>query len=562
MKHRGRLWWLGVCLAGILWLPPLNAAGIQIVTVLGYNGYIIPEHWVPLQIQLKGMNESSARIEIIREDQTGALPQRVESFLLHGVNRAELPVFAAEDTKSIKVRVLAGNQLLAEQILDMKSKVFPGHLVLTANIPAIETQSIEQSLLPIEPVMAVPISIHDLPNMGLNYDGVSCLVLNDPEPVLNPAQLKALRYWLAGGGKMVVLGAAQDMILSALGVRPVDPVKDSSDILKADIPITDIPITDIPLGLGNIRIIRNHFPENMPGGNIGIWQKWLALKPYHETARLAVVHCFLNEPWGQENKKPNYPFSGIAIILTIWMVVALCIIWRRPKNLLVSFLIFTLVSAGLMIPLAGYLTAIWRRGALIHSRAVILPESGMLLESNIQLKPSQGASPWGTEIKLGREEQGRINSRGRKDSAWNHGTAYSLYSVYAWDTTMLQLMGAFPDVSVVPDPIRASLRKRDQRIIPVTTQTVLWDGKQWRVLKRTKNGGRQWAIQEEAPAWLKDDESWLRKLQSLWPGTAWLCGRSVLPTPLQLQIQTGASPEVYWAMPDVKPVSGGNHPGF
>jgi hypothetical protein len=558
VKRRWRFWWFGLCLFGLFWIPPSDAAGIQIVTTLGYNGYIIPEHWVPLQIQLKGMNESSARIEIIREDRTGARFERIESFLLHGVNRAEFPVFAAENIKSITVRVLTGDQLLAEQALDMKSKVFPGHLVLTANIPAIETQSIEQSLLPIEPVMAVPVNIRDLPNMGLDYDGISCLVLNDPEPVFSPAQLKALRYWLAGGGKLVVFGMDQGTmnILSTLGVQRINPVKGLSGILKTDIPMVDIPITDIPLGLGNIRVIRNRFPENLPGGNIGFWRKWLALKPYHETARLTAGHCFFNEPWGQEDKKTTYPFSGIAIIFTIWTGVALGIIWRHPKNLLVSFLVFTLVSAGLMIPLAGHLTATWRRGALVHSRAVILPGSGgMLLESNIQLKPSQGASPWGMEIKLGREEQGRINFRGQQNTAWNHGTAYPWYTVYAGDITMLRLMGVFPDVSVVSGPIHTPLQERKQWFIPATSQTVLWDGKQWRVLKKSQNGGQRWVSQEEAPVWLKDDESWLRKLQTLWPGTAWLCGRSVLPAPLQLRIQTGPAPEVFWAMPDVKSVS-------
>jgi hypothetical protein len=541
MKHRWVLLWLGLCFIGIFLPLRLDAAGIQIVTAVGYNGYIIPEHWVPLQIQLKGMNEPSARIEIIREEPIHQAP--AESFRLRGVNRVEFPVFAAENIKSLKVRVLAGDQLLAEQVLDMKSKIFPGHLVLTANVPDAETQAIERSLLPIEPVMAVPVNIHELPNLGLNYDGVSCLVLNDPEPVLTPAQLKALRYWLAGGGKLLVFGAGQDMMkmMAAMGVKRDD---------LANAPLMNAP--DISMGLGKIRIIPNRLPEAIAGENSSIWRRWLALKPYRETVRLTASHCFFNESWGQTETTAAYPFPAMAIIFTIWTGAALFFIWRRPKNLLACFLVFTLISAILMLPLTGYLTAHWRRGALIHNRAVILPDSGgVLLAANIQMKPSQGASPWGAVIDRGRDEHGFINYGGRRHTAWNHRTAYPWYSIYAGNETRLNLMGVFPDWN----PVRRRLPDREKWSMPVTGQTVSWDGKQWRVLKKAKNGQWRWVNGTDAPAWLKSDEDWLRKLQSLSPEIAWLYGRGVLPARFQLRIQTGAVPEFSWAMPDLKQFS-------
>ena len=545
MKHKWGFWWLGLCLAGIFWPAPVHAAGVQIESLLGFNGYIVPEHWMPFHIQLNEFHEPSARIEIVREEQSGSGPERIESFLLRGVYRVEIPVFAARNIKHLKVRVLAGDQLLAEQILDLKAKVFPGHLVLTVNIPTIENQAIERSLLPIEPVAAVPVNIHELPNMGVDYDAISCLVFNDPAPVLSPAQKKALRYWLAGGGKLVIFGPDRDIesarfdIMAAFGVKPV----------KKGIG-NDSSFEDFSCGLGTIRLIRSRLTENLQGGNVAVWRKWLNLKPFGESIRLNAAHGFFTEPWGQKEKTAPYPFGMIALILAVWTGVALFVIWRRPKNLLASFLIFTLVCVLLIIPLAGYITSNWRRGALAHNRALILPDSGgMLLQSDIQMKSARGASPWGTRINFGRDEQGWINFRGRGETAWSHDTVYPWYSIYHWNIDELQLMGVFPDVVADFNPDPNLMTKQGSWTIPVTGQTVLWNGSRCRVLKNIVNGKPQWGKPGDVPAWLNDDEEWLRKLQALWPDIPWLCGRGVLPTRMQLRIQNGPAPEVFWAMP-------------
>ena len=204
-RNRMRLFFM-ICCYGIFLLPSLNAAGIQMQVTLGYNGYVIPEHWTPLRIQINGPLDAASRVEIIRHE-TETQHDVAESYLLQGVNRLECPVFAAESLKNITVRLLEGNELVAEQILNLKARVFPGHLALTVNLPAIETQAIGQTLLPVEPILALPLDIYDLPGLGLDYDGVSCLVLNEPKPILNPAQLKSLRFWLTGGGKLIVCGA-------------------------------------------------------------------------------------------------------------------------------------------------------------------------------------------------------------------------------------------------------------------------------------------------------------------------------------------------------------------
>ena len=516
--------------------------------VLGYNGYVIPEHWAPLRIQIDGPFDASSRIEIIRHE-AETQHDIVESYFLQGVNRLECPVFAAESLKNITVRLLERDELVAEQIVNLKTRVFPGHLTLTANLPAIETQAIGRSLLPVEPMLAIPLDIYDLPNLGLDYDGVSCLVLNEPEPILTPAQLKSLRFWLTGGGKLIVCGAGLDfkkLMAAAFGVKQIDP---------GQAPLTT------PVGLGSISIIQNHLNEMRPEDKVGFWRQLLALEPYRKTVRLTTNNCFFTGPWRQNAAPASYPFLIMAIILVVWGGVALVIMQRNSQNFLVDFLIFSLLCSILAIPAARLLMAGWHRGALIFSRAVLLPDSGgMLLATDIHTEPinpirfsEDGASPWGSILRLGEDELGDIDLPAPKDPTnWDHRTVFPWYTVYAGGDAGLELMGVFPDV--LPDFSGSQSTIATPLQLPVTTRTVLWDGKQWRVLQSIKSGRKQWVNLTQAPAWLEDDEGWLRKLQSLTPEVAWLYGRSSLPPRLKLQIQGYTVPELSWAMPCLKPL--------
>ena len=147
-------------------------------------------------------------------------------------------------------------------------------------------------------------------------------------------------------------------------------------------------------------------------------------------------------------------------------------------------------------------------------------------------------------------EQGGIDLGHQKITKWNHRTVVPWYTIYSGDATGLELMGAFPDV--LPDFSGSKSAPAVPLQLTVTSRTVLWDGKQWWVLSSIKSGLKQWVKTTQAPAWLKDDEVWLRKLQSLTPEVAWLCGRSCLPPRLNLRIQAEPVTELSWAMPYLK----------
>ena len=183
---------------------------------LGYGGFVIPQHWVPLQIQVNQTIEK-ARIEIIRINQsqsnvTTTSDSVIEDYIMLNLNRLEVPIFMAKNLKELKIRLFSGSQLVTEEVVDLKTKIFPGHQVLAINLATEDQQEIEKLLLPIEPVLVVPINFRELPICLLNYDGASGLVIRKFKPLLSPAQLVALRSWLSEGGRLVVSGRPEDII--------------------------------------------------------------------------------------------------------------------------------------------------------------------------------------------------------------------------------------------------------------------------------------------------------------------------------------------------------------
>ena len=80
-------------------------------------------------------------------------------------------------------------------------------------------QSISHALFPEESIQVKSINLEDLSSIGLNYDCVSAIVLSDPGITLTPAQINALKFWIAGGGQFVIFNLLPDpdSIINKLG---------------------------------------------------------------------------------------------------------------------------------------------------------------------------------------------------------------------------------------------------------------------------------------------------------------------------------------------------------
>jgi hypothetical protein len=538
----------------------LQAARIQMTTRLGFGACVIPGRWVPLWVQIKGVVEP-ARVEVIRYSDGGGSPS-CESFTLPNTGAAfsqlEIPLLADFKIKSVCTRLYHGEQLLTEQSLDLSNKIFPGHLILTISLPATEQQAIQKSLLPREPVLTVPIRPEELPSSGLNYDGVSGLVINDPSLVLAPAQIKTLRSWLAGGGRLVILAtdpaperASQpaSLIESLAGHRNSYP-KDEIDVF--------------PLGFGSVTITR---PK--PGGAgilrlTGGWREILNLKPYLQTSRLSAGQCFPRTFTPKFGRKFSL-LNPLSEFLFFWAGVGVFFsLFLKKKPVLIYFFILTLLSVAVTIPLAGFLASNWKHGATWHTRAVFLPDSGgMFINTAISLAYNPAneigvySSPWGMALKSSSNEAGGLKLEtnrgdGKRMAFWGHPQSRSWYSLSAGDSNNLVLAGCFPEFTVSetgkPTNTPNSLNLKLHQIM-IPNDTISWDGQQWRLLINNDLDAPRWREISKPPEWFQNDVEWMKHFQTLFPKTLWLGGRYQLPDRLSLKIQGGAIPEFFWVMP-------------
>ena len=369
---------------------PTRAAGVRMTAALGHGGYVVPGRWNPLRVRVANVTEAAV-VEIVGRGAVERFPCRVEE----GAGGLECPVYADPVGRPLRVRLVSGGRTVAEQAIDVGKKSFPGHVVLAIDVPAQVQQAIERILLPGEPVYVVGVSLAELPSLGLDYDGVSGIVLADPGPVLNPGQTQALRGWLAGGGRMAVLGARQGVESIAAMFLQYEQVQAMEGQAGRS------------LGLGSITLLPEPGTANDSTGQVTTWQRLLAFKPFADSARLTAGRGF---PEGGKTSLPPVPVPvGLVLTLAAWTALAVILGLMRPRLAVLWFVLFTTGCSLLVVPIGSQLGRAWHRGAAAQSRVIILPDDGGTLASiRVQLAPGRtawtsfgmAATPWGVDVRL------------------------------------------------------------------------------------------------------------------------------------------------------------------
>lgn len=561
-----------VILAEIFAAHQVGAAVPELSTDLGYGGYLIPGRWMPLRVQVRNAPEN-ARLEIYKlsEDQASLA---AESYPCRGDCRIESALFIDNDFTGVRLRLLAGTEVLAVQKLE-RTKIFPGHLILTLDLPLALEKTIETVLLPREPVLVVPLSLTDLPGSELNYNGVSRLILVDPGPVLNPVQLQAVRHWLAEGGHLILCASptAKEGLAGEILERTEPPptLKSSGKVVR--------------IGLGSITILPATADEILQSNQAGIWQKILQLLPYGESAPISVTDSFMN---GDDPVRGTVPLpQKIPLLtwsLTGWSVLALLTLWftkRKslsfcPLYLLILAMIFTVAA----FPTGRLIGGIWQRGAVSHIRMVFIPGSASpLVNATIRLPQTGGLtlgigrfSPWGVTVSTPMES-GRIEPA-RKLAVWRHSGPIPQYFVGSSGNRSLKLVGR-PDgtgnVSTRAPRLgdQASLQEGTIPLFDSAAAALTWVESQGTVTRVAMCRGDQWYLRRdgttvgqelwravgEVPDWGKGEVAWLSKITGIDPRQGWLVGLAAFPG-LDLRIQGGRIASACWAIP----FSGGIEP--
>jgi hypothetical protein len=498
---------------------------------LGYGSYVIPGRWTPLRVWMRG-GPDPARVEIQRLAGSESYSGRNEEWI-------ECPVFADESSASLRLRLIAAGRVLAGERLNLFTKMFPGHLILTVAIPAAVQRTIQTALDPDEPVLTVAIDYQDLPVNGLSYDSVSGLVIADPGPVLAPAQLGALRGWLVGGGRLVIFGTpGPDSLLSAFtGFRAGKTGGDGSFM--------------VPMGLGGIVMIQPELSGSKAYQTAGRWRELLALRPYLETSRLTAADLFeAAEPASKPVRPKRGVTLGVALSLAAWYGMILISSLSR-RNRWRKLAAGTVLAMILIFPVASHWSGIWRRGAAICGKGVLLPGSGRgLIKVGIGLSPSSAwelgpdpASPWGIRVALD-SDQGLFRPN-RDRSEWNHLSSAPGLHIRQLSSHRLELTGSIPiqpQSMIIPNPEPGL---RSLKIPQLLEHDLLW----WNGRTFASYSDQGWSrLTANPPGWLKGEERWLRQLRRRFPELHWIIGRGDL-LGSRLRIEHYPVRDLIWLMP-------------
>jgi hypothetical protein len=524
----------------ILLLPgPVFCAEVKIKTRVGINGYAVPGTLTPVIIETNRAI-TNGRLEIVAYNETNSYTI-INSISINNLKRIETSVFVNESINELKVRLFSGKQKLLEAGLNYRIKLFPGNLILALKAPSATQQLIEKALLPSESTLAVPIEIANLPGTVLNYDGVGGVILSDPGPVLKPLQIKALKAWLAQGGRMA-LGAArsgEDSLLSMLGID-----QDNQDR------------NFYSIGFGGITAFRNGF--NDLKHDAAEWRELLNLKPYTETSRIMVGRFFPDfkaAPAPNLLEQSSGAVAYLAIILILWAAAGLLVIVATKHNRALFLTCAALVWLVAAFPIGSWLGGIWNRGAEIHCYNLVLPETGLMLTDvkvrfnryysgkNINFK----SSPWGGKIRIGEAGHGIVEPRSEKKSF-----TWSNYSDLTETETIVKSVGSnWVNINgcYLLKNFNTGVMNRIEpaRIMGSGSKTVIWDGKDF-YLNRFLEVNEGWDKMDQPPVWLRNETEWLNNLKRFSPGTIWLMGRGSL-SDVKIKIENNVYPGELWACP-------------
>jgi len=556
---------------------PCGAATTRLSASLGFGGFVVPGRWNPLWARSDGgagtAGEGSIQV-VLRSEDGSAIG--IETFPCKDGLRVECPVMVDERLQSISVRLVSSGEILAEEKIAARSRLFPGHVVLVCGEGSIAELAISAALYPAEPVQAVSLGLGDLPSRGLDYDAVSAVVLRDPGRAIAPAQRDAMVSWIAGGGRLAVTA----------------PRRAGESVLASLFPGLDATRADqgrssLPYGLGAVELVRESASSERPGEAERRWRAALALSPYGSSERLTASRAFKSAA-ASFPKDPRASRAEVVLLvaLALWAAIAALASRNRKKSLL-PVIAAAAASFAFALALAAPLEAMLRRGARVSTRALVLPEDGSAIVS-IGVRTSFGdalreflsvKALRGLRVEYGSLEGGLMSSASSADGAafeWSHALPKAALSLRSSSRDALDLAGiiefealegsGFPREALdatfsreLPE-LESSGRLAFALAAPGSPSGAPPGGSPGEVAWLSRSDGR-WVPEPTAPSWVGNDASWIDALRSIAPGRPFLVGRCFAPA-LGLSVGGSAAAGLLWAMPvAARPVTAMRDPG-
>ena len=479
---------------------------------IGFSGWVVPARWLPLTVDLDG-GLPGAVLEIRRSREAGG-PPAVDRFTVGLAGHLEVPVFVDENARRMELRLLSGTTLLARRELAPLDRVFAGHVILAVGLSVAEQATLGRILFPREPVQVVGLSLAELPSSLLSLDAVSALVLRSPGHDPNPAQLAALRPWLAAGGRLVVLDAVSEGWQASLGAREA-PIQSMAGGVVHDLGLGRL--VELPPGPGDAVVRLDVFG----------WREILELPIFDRFSRLTASTVFprsLEAIPSSLAVPPSRRLPWMPVLVWLGLMGAACLVRKHALPAMAAVSLLGLVAV--FVFLAGPETA-WQKGVSVQGRVLVFPgQAGSLVSAQVWFPGADNErrsvpehSPWGVAVSwqsgsrkvAETAEGGRLLPHADDPAPWSHATARGDLLLRSASASGWQFNGFVP-------PSNNSSLPGEGRLLALFR--CAQDGANLRISQRDPANGR-WFRLENPPAAYRAELAWAGHLSRLASGRDW-----------------------------------------
>ncbi len=229
----------------VVLLPAVHAAAqggsepdsLTFTAEVGFDGYYKAGGWVPVRVTVSNNGPNLEGLIVV--EQSGGSPGETTRYQapigLPGQSRKTVTLFVGAGTyqQRMTVSLTAAGRTLAEERVPITQVGAQEHLYAVVSGEPVDMNALE--LATGKTCYVAYLTLDQLPAAGPAWDALDLLVLNNVDTVaLEPAQLRALKGWLAIGGQLIVTGGPNWRKTSA-GLGDLLPVTVGGSISSPDL---------------------------------------------------------------------------------------------------------------------------------------------------------------------------------------------------------------------------------------------------------------------------------------------------------------------------------------
>ncbi len=203
-------------------------ADVKITAQLGLDGYCKDGTWIPARVTMENTGpDINGRVQVSFQNESGGLSRYGQDIALPTTSRKDvfLYFYPPQFIRNLKVSLVAGDKVVSEQKLTL-SCLSTDNMLFGVMSDAPAAYDILNEVQPLDGFVKVAhVQPEDLPDQVQGWAGLDALIVAGVDTgTLTQAQRESLSTWIAGGGKLLIVGgpAWQETTAGLQDFLPVD----------------------------------------------------------------------------------------------------------------------------------------------------------------------------------------------------------------------------------------------------------------------------------------------------------------------------------------------------